>query len=184
MNVPNFTSAGQIVSNLAFLLRGGTEFLYILAYMMALFLVLIAGKMLLDQSKEANREGIGGILWTMVAAAGLGALGASVNTIEATILGAGNTSSILSYRPSGGNTLESQWRDGLFVVLMFVQFVGYVAIIRGWLMLRRTQTGDKQGDDGGWRIATHFIGGAACTNIIGTLFVVSLIFFDQPLNLR
>jgi hypothetical protein len=184
--MPDFsnTNISTLIANIALLLREGMGFLTVLSAVMAVFLILVAGKMLLDQSKESNRDGIGGIIWTLIAAAGLGAIGASVSTIEATVLGPGQTSSILSYRPSGGNTLESQWTDGLFVVLMFVQLVGYIAIIRGWLMLRRIQHGDKEGDDGGWRITAHFIGGAMCTNIIGTLSVISMIFFNTPLNLR
>lgn len=55
----------------------------------------------------------------------------------------------------------------IVAVLGFVQILGFIAFVRGWLVLHKFNTGDAK--DGLGRAATHIVGGAAAINIKWTI---------------
>ncbi len=169
--MPNFTpsSFGQVLSNFADLIHELVLVSYVFSFLFAIILLLTAGYGFYKHAHDPVRHPLTGLFLTLLSAAGLASLGVSIATLEATVLGPGNTSSILSYQVGGDSDISKQFYDALRVVLMFIQFVGYLAVIRGLLMLRRICQADRESTDTPWRVSTHLLGGAACTNILMTL---------------
>lgn len=62
----------------------------------------------------------------------------------------------------------------IVAVLGFVQILGFIAFVRGWLVLHKFNTGDAR--DGLGRAMTHIAGGAAAINIKWTIGMLAATF--------
>jgi hypothetical protein len=87
-------------------------------------------------------------------------LGGSVTVFMQTMAMSGGPGDVLAPPVSGG---IGKWTaGGIRGVLIFIQMIGYIAFIRGWLMLNQ----HAQGKDGMMgRALTHLFGGVAAINI-------------------
>ena len=90
---------------------------------------------------------------------GIFSLISTVSILSQTLsMGIGPGDSLVPVRPG----LGSVTKEGLTGVLWFVRLVGYIAFIRGWLLLNQAGQG-KDGSIG--RALTHLGGGVAAINI-------------------
>ena len=61
---------------------------------------------------------------------------------------------------------SSQFESGLTVILAFIQIIGLIAFIRGWVIIAHTsQQGGRETVGKG---ITHIVGGILAINIVGT----------------
>ncbi len=69
---------------------------------------------------------------------------------------------------------STQWHNSLTIVGLFVQFVGLLAFIRGWMIL--SNLGKQGGQPAFGKGMTHVIGGILAMNIWGTVRLFSSAF--------
>lgn len=98
-------------------------------------------------------------------------LGGGGVTIETTAFASKMTpasASILAYAPVG---LEAQWQDIADTIILYVNFIGYIAFIRGWIILGKAgQPGVQPGTLP--RGLVHIIGGILAINFMPMFEVV------------
>ncbi len=96
------------------------------------------------------------------------AIGAMLVFVPSTIKGLLTTvfgaDSLLPYAPSLPN---SSWDLALKTIIVFVQFVGFVAIVRGLLHLHKSSSGQAQQNTFAKGIV-HLVGGVLSLNIVAT----------------
>ena len=86
-------------------------------------------------------------------------------------------SQVLAYAPidTGSSTLNSLFGTGSpfgSTLALFIQVIGLVAFIRGWILIARAaSTGQPPGGTG--QGLTHVFGGILAMNIVGTLLIVN-----------
>ncbi|MEM6902587.1 MAG: hypothetical protein AAF556_05050 [Pseudomonadota bacterium] len=93
-------------------------------------------------------------------------------TVNETIFINTGRNSIMSYRglgdafSAGGSVVAfaDKWNQVVIVLILIVQFVGWVAFVRGILMLKRAAEGSGQASYG--TAITHIIGGVMAANCI------------------
>jgi intracellular multiplication protein IcmC len=91
----------------------------------------------------------------------------------------GNTSTTInaqtiSYLSKGSS---SSWPDLLKILLKYVQIIGYIAFIRGWMLIARSGQGQQQsGGHGSSKGITHIIAGILLVNISGTIDILAQTF--------
>lgn len=92
---------------------------------------------------------------------GILALTSTIDTVQQTMaLGANGPGNILV--TGGGNNIGQMTAKGIEGVLYFIRLVGYIAFVRGWLLLNQAGQG-KEGTVG--RGLTHLFGGVAAINL-------------------
>ncbi len=99
---------------------------------------------------------------------GLVALTGSLSVVHETMAMGSGPGDILA--PSGGGGLKGMTSAGITGVLYFVRLIGYVAFVRGWLLLNQA----GQGKDGALgRGLTHLFGGVAAINMQTTAQILA-----------
>lgn len=82
----------------------------------------------------------------------------------------GQGSDLLGY--VSGQSLSAQWGDLANTLVLYVQFVGYLSFIKGWIML--SKMGSSQGSQQGafTKGLIHIIGGVVAINVVGTYHIL------------
>lgn len=98
----------------------------------------------------------------------------SADTMLATVFG-GSTSvnSLLSYSGSGVSDKQAQFIKSL---VMVVRLIGYVAFIKGWLLLKKIGDGSQGSDEAFSKALIHILFGVLAINIVATVNVISSTF--------
>lgn len=83
-------------------------------------------------------------------------------------LGTGQT--LLGY--TGSSTLERQWADLANTLVLFIQLLGFLSFLKGWLIMSKIATpgGSQQG--GVAKGLTHIIGGVVAINFVGVVKIL------------
>lgn len=85
----------------------------------------------------------------------------SGNQFDYTALGSG--SQLLTY--ISGSTLQAQWSAIADTLVLYIQFIGLIAFIRGWIIVSKaSQTGAQPGS--GTKGVVHIIGGIIAINFV------------------
>jgi intracellular multiplication protein IcmC len=85
----------------------------------------------------------------------------SGNSFDYSALGSG--SQLLAY--STGSSLQAQWSAIADTLVLYIQFIGLIAFIRGWIIISKaTQTGAQPGSMS--KGITHIIGGILAINFV------------------
>jgi intracellular multiplication protein IcmC len=94
----------------------------------------------------------------------------AINTFNMTLFG--NTS-ILAYNQLNSN-FTSQLANAGQNIILFVQVIGLIAFIRGWIIIAKgaTQSGHSQGGFG--KGLMHIFGGILAINVVATLNVLTV----------
>jgi intracellular multiplication protein IcmC len=75
----------------------------------------------------------------------------------------GSGSELLAY--ASGSSLQAQWTAIADTLVLYIQFIGFVAFIRGWLIVAKaSQTGAQHGSMS--KGVTHIIGGIIAINFV------------------
>ena len=93
----------------------------------------------------------------------------AINTFNLTVFG---TRSILSYNQLNGNFTAQLTNAGQNIVL-FVQVVGLIAFIRGWIIIAKGASQSGHGQGGFGKGLMHVFGGILAINIVATLNIIS-----------
>ncbi|MBV6632834.1 MAG: hypothetical protein KI792_07360 [Alphaproteobacteria bacterium] len=99
-------------------------------------------------------------------------------TVNETIFLEEGANNILSYRGLGdgfgaGGTViafADRWNQVVIVLILIVQLVGWIAFVRGILMLKRAAEGSGQASYG--TAATHILGGVMAANVIALVDLI------------
>lgn len=84
----------------------------------------------------------------------------------------GANANFMEYAKQGGG---APFKQSMTAVLAFIQFIGYIAFVRGWLVIK--SVGDGEAQEGGLlRGIMHIIGGVAAVHIDKTLAILSSTF--------
>ena len=118
-----------------------------------------------------------GPLVGMLVAGAFIALPSTWNTFNVTLFQSSDFS-VLSYKGVGSAfgggaspmAFGPMWNDMIQVVIMIIQFVGWIAFVRGILMLKRAAEGSGQASFG--TAITHIIGGIMASNIVSLVNVL------------
>lgn len=92
----------------------------------------------------------------------------TINVVAQTLYGDG-PGNLLS--PPGAVSPIAQLKEGITGILLFLRFIGYVAFIRGWLILNKL--GGQGGDGMLSRGLTHIFGGVALIQVEFTAKILS-----------
>jgi intracellular multiplication protein IcmC len=83
------------------------------------------------------------------------------NSFDYSALGSG--SQLLAY--TTGSSLQAQWSAIADTLVLYIQFIGLIAFIRGWIIISKaTQTGAQPGSVS--KGVTHIIGGIIAINFV------------------
>lgn len=89
------------------------------------------------------------------------AVAADLGTFFAT-----NTPSVLQYSGPGGSNMATAAK----AIVLFIQIVGVIAVIRGFMILRAIAHGNSR--DTVSKAATHIFGGAFAANVVGAAILL------------
>lgn len=81
----------------------------------------------------------------------------------------GKGSDILGY--STGGSVEQQWGDLANTLVLYIQFLGFISFIKGWLILSKIAAPGQQPGSLG-KGFTHVIGGICLVNIVGVTSII------------
>lgn len=81
----------------------------------------------------------------------------------------GDGASLMSY--SGGTSFEQNWADLAKTLVLYIQFLGFISFIKGWLMLSKAGNPHAQQGQIGKGI-THVVGGIGLINIVGVFNIL------------
>lgn len=127
---------------------------------------LVAGSVLklrqAGQNAQHHHGGWGAPLSGMVAGSMLLYLPSALDSMMMTTFG--NTS-VLSY---SGGALPEQSAMVMKAVVGFIQLVGLIAFIRGWMLVRKAGDSNNQNGEIG-RGITHIVGGVLTINLVATV---------------
>lgn len=100
-------------------------------------------------------------------------LGSSVDTFLETIYGPSTSvQTLLSYSSSGSKLPENTAKMAMLLI-MCIRLVGYIAFIKGWLILKRIGSGSQGSDEFFSKALVHLFFGVAAINIVETVNIVS-----------
>lgn len=93
----------------------------------------------------------------------------SINTISNTLFGSpiGNPTMALSYVPEAVNT--GLLNDVLTVGVLWVYCIGFIAVIRGFVLWNALASGESRQEGAGWKGFWHVFFGACAVNLTGVL---------------
>jgi intracellular multiplication protein IcmC len=168
-----WSSTTNILANLAPSLRSVQYLLTGTAYLIGISFI-IKGVMALKQLGEQRshmspHHSIKEPLIFLLSGSMLLYLKDAIDTFNITVFG---SSSILAYNQLSSNFAAQLANAGQSIIL-FVQVIGLIAFIRGWIIIAKgaTQNGHSQGGFG--KGLMHVFGGILAINIVGTLNVLS-----------
>jgi hypothetical protein len=158
---------GQLMINLITNIKGAMVFM--LSIISIIIGILLVMRGLFRASKfgtDPRQSSIGVILANIIVGAVLFNVGAGVNNIMATVFGDaavfGDGAIMAAIAADfGGDVLPFQ--QAVYAALTFFQLVGYIAFIRGWLILKNAADGQSQTTVA--QGLTHIVGGVVAVNI-------------------
>lgn len=83
-------------------------------------------------------------------------------------LGTGQT--LLGY--TGSSSLERQWADLANTLVLFIQLLGFLSFLKGWLIISKSATPGGAQQGGFAKGLTHIIGGIVAINFVGAMRVI------------
>lgn len=102
-------------------------------------------------------------------------IGESLNTMMASFFGTSTITQPATLNwAMPGNTSTQQFTNAMAGALTFVQIVGGIAFVRGWLILKKIVEGTS--NEPMAKALTHIIGGVLCVNIGGWLEILDATF--------
>ncbi len=165
--IPGFLDVTYILENLQKQIPALTRLVVAISYVCGLvFIILAVGRLKAyghQTVASAYHTSMGPSLAYGLAGAALMYFPSMMNVGTATLLGPVGGDSLLGYSPLNGLPYAQ-----LFVtVIMIVRLVGFIAFLRGWLML--SKVGSSHGQQGQLtKGIVHLIGGILAVNIITT----------------
>lgn len=143
----------QIVQNVVLLIMPFSVLLYAISFFLGVLFVMTGlGKMARQAEMGSTRSpasmgGYWGPLYQMITGVFFIAMPALIVTLNATIFGVGIQSAdrVFEYAPATVGLFEpgSPGRQMLVGIIMIIQFLGFVAIMRGIYLLNRAAQGDS-----------------------------------------
>ena len=105
-----------------------------------------------------------------------GGAGSVVGAGQINLSALGSASTVLlSYAPVA---IEGQWASLVDTVILYVQFIGFLAFIRGWIIISHAgQQGSQPGTVA--KGATHIIGGIIAVNFLPMVQIVHATIFGS-----
>ena len=132
-------------------------------------------KMIAFSKGERNGQATAGpIVINLLVGAMLIQLSASIDMIVESIFGGRpeDPNGAMSYMPppmKSSPTMEMAVTIGVY----WIYAIGFMAIIRGFVLWNELASGGGRGSDNGWKGFWHVLAGAACVNITGTIRVLT-----------
>src|ERR1700722_13822310 len=133
---------------------------------------------------DPKTHSISKILANIIACTALFVIGQSLDTVMTSVFGSGDISSfsIINWSNFGAGLDTQQFQDAVHAALTFVQIIGMIAFIRGFLILKSVAEGS-----GGQQVSyaagfTHIIGGVFAINIYYFLVVMDTTFGTNLLS--
>lgn len=83
----------------------------------------------------------------------------------------GTGSSLLRYS-GGGGTFGQQWASLANTLVLYIQFLGLLSFIKGWLIMSKS-AGHGSQQDSFTKALTHIIGGIIAMNFVGVVNIIS-----------
>lgn len=157
----NFTSSALAI----------TELIKYSAYIIGLFLIVGAISKFMKQAGD-SRQDTGGLRAPLVmffCGVSIFALTSTVNIALTTMSLGSGPGNILS--SSVGSGLDASASNAIKGVFAFVQMLGYIAFIRGWLFLVDYGNGKQDGTMS--RGLVHIFGGVAAINLLATVKILA-----------
>lgn len=140
----------------------------VLATLIGFFLVISAIFKLANIGSDP-RATVKGPIVTFLVGISLYVMSASLSvTLETLALGDGPGA---IFKSSGGGSAGQMSAQGIYGVLLFIRLLGYIAFIRGWLMINQYANSDGR-QAGLGKGVTHILGGAAAINVQVTAAVL------------
>jgi len=88
----------------------------------------------------------------------------------------GQGSTLLRYTSS--SSFSAQWADLANTLIMFLQFLGFMSFVKGWLILSKSAAPGQQPGNFA-KGMTHVIGGIGLVNIVGVAEILRNTFLGQ-----
>lgn len=145
------------------------------AYVAGFVMIMIGIMELREAAGRHGDDGMGKPAANILIGIAMIAMPAMIGSLTETFWGSGNNvGSVFDYCRTSG------CKDGispLKAVFALVSLMGYIAFVRGWLLLRKMPyAGRGQGDDYLYRGMTHLIGGVFAIHIGDTVAVIGKTF--------
>lgn len=176
-----------ILINLRHLLGPLITLLLIISYAAGIFMIIRALSLLRNFGSSQARPGemVGPLVYILVGAV-LIYLPSTTDVMSRTIFGTNMTTVvtggninlaaqgrasnvILNYSPT---TIEDQWADIVDTVVLYMQFIGFLAFVRGWFIISHAgQPGAQPGNIP--KGLTHIIGGIIAVNFMPMINALS-----------
>lgn len=134
------------------------------AFLVGIVMAAMSLKKLYETTRNNPQAHYGGVVTTFFIAAVLVNLPAALGTMRETMFG--NEHSVLSYQ-STISGVSAQASSTLVVIMHFIQFVGLIAFIRGFLILNKLANGGGQDVSLGKGV-TFVVSGVMAINIVIT----------------
>jgi intracellular multiplication protein IcmC len=97
-------------------------------------------------------------------------LNTAINTFNMTVFG---DTSILAYNQLNSSNFTSQLASAGQGIILFVQVIGLIAFIRGWIIIAKGATQSGHGQGGFGKGLMHIFGGIMAINIVATLNIIT-----------
>jgi hypothetical protein len=135
------------------------------AFITGLAMILVGISRLIKTAQEGPRGPTGmGTLFTFVAGMALMAIGQSMGNFTVSIFGSGTMKSYAVFTAAGLTaTEETQLRNVIGSVLMFVSLVGFIAFMRGLFIMKLVADGNQNHSI--TQALTFLVGGALAVNL-------------------
>jgi hypothetical protein len=157
------TNLGTMFANFTESAAALTELVRYSSYIIGLFLVVGATFKFMKNANDP-REGLKAPLVMAACGFGIFALTSSISIVSQTMSLGDGPGAILAPSGSGINAASSAALQG---VITFVRLLGYIAVIRGWLLLVAYGNGKTDGTMG--RGLVHILGGVAAIHLVPTV---------------
>jgi hypothetical protein len=169
----------SMIINMVYDIRSPMVFiLSVLAILMGIFLI-FRGLLKASKFGQERTTSIPHILWDVVAGTMLYTLGTSMNTIMTAIFGdgtMGGSGIALANLATDGNGNTEGLQNAVYAALTFVQLIGMVIFIRGWLLLKDGADYSGSGKDKIVQGLSHIVCGVLAVNIYRFLDVTNATF--------
>jgi hypothetical protein len=141
-------------------------------YVMAFIFALVGTLEMRKVAAGAPQSGQGQLSWGVVGTTYLlaimcAAFPTAMSTAEISVFG---QASPLRYQDVTGAGLADSARQAVGVLISYMQFLGWIFFIRGWVLLRKAAQGRIDGSGSAW---THIVGGLLLADIVHTVNVIS-----------
>lgn len=176
---PSSFSLDVALTNLSYAFTSLRTLLVAFSYVVGAGMVakgLMMYRQLANQTMSSAQRGelAGPMVWIVIGCI-LVYFPATLQSTLTTVFGSGEMSAASELIGYGTVSGVERWREISEVIVMYVRLVGYIAFIRGWIILSKMgHSGTQPGSIG--KGVIHIIGGILLVNVIDTVNLLSRTF--------